>query len=43
MPDAAIADLEVAPTIRQHHINEAIAYRNLDRRTDLEKVKRVET
>ncbi len=26
-----IADLEAAPTVRQHHIMEAIGYRNLDR------------
>ena len=26
-----IADLEAAPTVLDHHINEAIAYRNLDR------------
>lgn len=31
MPDAAIADLESSITVRQHHIMEAIGYRNLDR------------
>ena len=30
-PARTIADLEAAPTVQQHHINEAIAYRNLDR------------
>ena len=31
MPDAAIADLEGSVQVRQHHIMEAIGYRNLDR------------